>query len=79
MAQMLVVVSKIKSLAKVADLRAANEFFDALSEKVGAMVIESAKNCKERGAKTLKAEDLTGEGGDEDPLVQQMKELSEDE
>jgi len=57
---MLVVVSKIKAVAKAGGLRTSQEFCDALSKMVGNMVIESAKKCKEEDMGTIKARHLNG-------------------
>jgi histone H3/H4 len=58
MAQALVVSSKIKALAKVGGLRTSAEFIEALSEKVGLIVIEAAKKAKADKRGTIKARDL---------------------
>ena len=54
----LVVVSKVKSVAKVGGLRTSSEFCEALSKKVGEILIESAKAAKADNRGTIKARDL---------------------
>jgi len=55
----LVVVSKVKELVKVAQLRTSAEFVEALNKKVGEMVIKAVQTCKaDEGRGTLKARDL---------------------
>jgi hypothetical protein len=58
MANTLVVVSKVKALAKVGGLRTSVEFCEALSNEVGKIVIEAAKRAKGDGRGTVKARDL---------------------
>ena len=56
----LIVVSKVKELAKAGGLRTSSEFINELNKMVGTMVVEAAQKCKEDGTRqTLKAEDLT--------------------
>lgn len=57
---MLVVVSKIKGLAKVGGLRTSVEFCEALSDQVGTIIIEAAKKAKADKRGTIKARDLPG-------------------
>lgn len=54
----LVVVSKVKALAKVGGLRTSSEFCEALSKEVGRIVIEAAKAAKTDERGTIKARDL---------------------
>jgi len=56
---MLLVVSKVKQLAKAGSLSASMEFIEALSKIVGKIVIASAKTCRESGMKTIKVRHLT--------------------
>jgi histone H3/H4 len=58
MANTLVVVSKVKALAKIGGLRTSSEFCEALSEQVGTIIIEAAKSAKSDGRGTIKARDL---------------------
>ncbi|MEK6543173.1 MAG: hypothetical protein AABZ44_01880 [Elusimicrobiota bacterium] len=59
MAELIVVVSKIKKLVKEAGFRTGADYIDALSVKVEAMVRASvAKVQAEGGKKTLGTEDL---------------------
>jgi len=51
---MLVVVSKIKAMAKAAGLRTSLEFCDKLSEEVQAVIIQAAKNAKAAKMSTIK-------------------------
>lgn len=51
---MLVVVSKIKAMAKAAGLRTSAEFCDQLSEEVQSIVIQAAKNAKAAKMGTIK-------------------------
>jgi len=55
---MLVVVSKVKALAKIGGLRTSEEFCDALSQAVGEVIIEAAKAAKADDRSTIKARDL---------------------
>lgn len=71
MAQMLVVVSKIKALAKVGGLRTSEEFCKALSDKVGGFIIEAAKAAKADGRGTIKARDI--------PVMKIIREEPEEE
>jgi hypothetical protein len=65
---MLVVTSKVKALAKVGGLRTSAEFVKALSDAVGLIVIEAAKQAKADNRGTIKARDLPdiSFGGDSD-------------
>ena len=56
---MLLVVSKVKQLAKAGKLNSSMEFIEELSKQVGLIVIASAKECKANDMKTLKARHLT--------------------
>ncbi|MFH1618510.1 MAG: hypothetical protein ABIG11_01245 [bacterium] len=59
MADMLVVVSKIKKIAKDAGLRTGADYIDALSVKVSQIVAASVEKVKTDGKKkTIGAEDL---------------------
>ncbi|MBI4371890.1 MAG: hypothetical protein HY552_06305 [Elusimicrobia bacterium] len=59
MAEVLVVVSKVKKLVKDAGLRTGGDYVDALSAKIEAAVKASiAKVQAEGGKKTLGAEDI---------------------
>ena len=59
MADVLVVVSKIKKVVKDAGFRTGVDYVEALSAKVDAMVKESIEKVKASGGKkTLGAEDL---------------------
>lgn len=59
MADILVVVSKIKKLVKEQGLRTGEGFIEALSKKVEEMVKKSIEKVKSEGKKkTLGAEDL---------------------
>lgn len=55
----LIVVSKVKELAKAGNLRTSAEFIEALNKKVADIVIQAAQNCKAEGGRaTLKPKDL---------------------
>jgi len=54
----LIVVSKVKALAKIGGLRTSIEFCEALNGPVGMMIIEAAKRAKADGRATIKARDL---------------------
>jgi histone H3/H4 len=56
--EMLVVVSRVKKLAKVADLRTSEEFCEALSHHVGELIIKAARAAKADDRSTIKARDL---------------------
>jgi len=56
---MLLVVSKVKQVAKAGKLNCSMEFVEALSAEVGKIIIASAKACRESDMKTLKARHLT--------------------
>lgn len=59
MAEMLVVVSKVKKIVKDAGFRTGGDYVDALSSKIGSMVQASIEKVKaDGGKKTLGAEDL---------------------
>ncbi len=59
MAEVLVVVSKIKKMVKDAGFRTGGDYVDALSVKVDAIVKQSIEKVKQDGGKkTLGAEDL---------------------
>jgi len=59
MAEILVVVSKVKKMVKDAGFRTGGDYVDALSSKINAMVGASIEKVKaEGGKKTLGAEDL---------------------
>ncbi len=59
MADVLVVVSKIKKIVKDQGLRTSDGFIEALSKKVEEMVKQSIEKVKSEGKKkTLGAEDL---------------------
>jgi len=58
MADVLVVTSKVKALAKAKEIRTGEEFIEGLSAKVQAMVEEAITKAQAAGRKTLKAEDL---------------------
>jgi len=62
---MLLVVSKIKQMAKACDLRTSKEFLVAVSERVEAMVIASAEVAAEAGMNTIMARHLPEEVGEE--------------
>ena len=55
---MLIVVSKVKDMAKAVDLRTSLEFCTALSEVVAKIVIRAAKSAKADGRGTIKVRDL---------------------
>lgn len=58
MAEVLVVSSRVKALAKKSDLRTSGEFIDALSDMVEAAVKNAVGKAKEDKRGTLKARDL---------------------
>lgn len=59
MAEMLVVVSKVKKLVKEAGFRTGGDYVDALSSKIEAAVRASIQKVQAEGKKkTLGAEDL---------------------
>jgi hypothetical protein len=59
MAEILVVVSKVKKVVKDAGFRTGGDYIEALSGKINAMVNASIEKVKaEGGKKTLGAEDL---------------------
>ncbi len=59
MAEVLVVVSKIKKMVKDAGFRTGGDYVDALSVKVDSIVKQSIEKVKQDGGKkTLGAEDL---------------------
>lgn len=59
MAEILVVVSKVKKIAKDAGLRTGGDYIQALSDKVSQMVTASIEKVKADGSrKTLGTEDL---------------------
>jgi len=59
MAEMLVVVSKIKKLVKEKGLRTGADYIDALSKKVEGVINDSVTKVQTEGKKkTLGAEDL---------------------
>jgi histone H3/H4 len=58
MAQMLVVVSKVKAMGKAVDFRISLEFCERLSEKLGDIVIAAVKIAHADGRGTVKARDM---------------------
>ncbi len=59
MAEVLVVVSKIKKMVKDAGFRTGGDYVDALSSKIDSIVKQSIEKVKQDGGKkTLGAEDL---------------------
>lgn len=59
MAEMIVVVSRIKKMAKEAGLRTGGDYLQALSERVNQMVNASIEKVKADGKKkTIGTEDL---------------------
>ena len=59
MAEVLVVVSKIKKMVKESDLRTGGDYIAKLSEKIEGIVKASVEKVKaEGGKKTLGAEDI---------------------
>jgi hypothetical protein len=68
---MLVVVSKVKSLAKSANLRVSMEFLEALSKLVLKVVAASAQACKESEMATIKARHFTVPDGIRDEIVEE--------
>ena len=56
--EMLIVVSRVKKLAKVVDLRTSEEFCEALSQHVGELIIKAAKSAKSDNRATIKARDI---------------------
>jgi hypothetical protein len=59
MAEMLVVVSKVKKMVKDAGYRTGGDYVEALSTKINAMIAASIERVKADGKKkTLGAEDL---------------------
>ena len=58
MSETLVVVSKVKELVKVEDLRTSQEFIERLSACVEHFVKTAATSAKAAGRKTVMAEDL---------------------
>lgn len=59
MAEVLVVVSKIKKMVKDAGFRTGGDYVDSLSAKVDSIVKQSIEKVKQDGGKkTLGAEDL---------------------
>ncbi len=59
MAEVMVVVSKIKKMVKDAGFRTGGDYIDALSVKVDSIVKQSIEKVKQDGGKkTLGAEDL---------------------
>lgn len=58
MAEVLVVTSKVKALAKAQDMRMSAEFVDRLSQMVERKVTEAVTAAKTTSRKTVMAEDL---------------------
>ena len=58
MAEVLVIVSKVKKMVKEAGLRTGGDYVDSLSKKVEEMVQASINKVKDSSKKTLGAEDL---------------------
>ena len=58
MADVLVVTSKVKALAKAQDMRMSAEFVDRLSQMVERKVTEAVNAAKTTSRKTVMAEDL---------------------
>lgn len=58
MAEVLVVTSKVKALAKAQDMRMSAEFVDRLSQMVERKVTEAVNAAKTTSRKTVMAEDL---------------------
>ena len=54
----LVVGSKVKDFIKEEELRTDGDLIDALSTKVGEMLKEAMKRCKENGRSTVRPCDL---------------------
>lgn len=58
MAEMLVVQSKIKEVAKKHDVNVSGDFADSLSKKVEGMICDAVNRAKANGRKTLRGYDL---------------------
>lgn len=58
MAEMLVVQSKIKDVARKMDVNMSGDFADVLSTKVEKMIKEAGSRAKANGRKTLRGYDL---------------------
>lgn len=78
MAQALVVSSKVKALAKIGGLRTSAEFIEALSQQVGLIIIEAAKQAKADKRGTIKARDLPDISFEEEP-TEEPEESGNDE
>jgi len=84
---MLVIVSKVKAMAKAAGLRTSSEFCNSLSEAVQKIVIASAKQAKEAKMGTIKDRHMpeiilqksSAEDGPEDDNEGEEEEAAEDE
>lgn len=59
MSETLVVVSKVKAIAKAQDVRTSEEYIDVISELVQKKTETAIAAALAAGRKTLKAEDLT--------------------
>ncbi len=55
---MFVVKSAVKEFAKGNNMMVGSDAYDAINEKIGAMLKMAAGRCKENKRKTLKAYDL---------------------
>jgi histone H3/H4 len=58
MAEMLVVQSKIKEVARKMDINMSGDFAEVLSKKVEEAIKEAANRAKANGRKTLRGYDL---------------------
>ncbi len=58
MAEILVVQSKIKDVARKMDVNMSGDFAEVLSKKVEAMIKEAGNRAKANGRKTLRGYDL---------------------
>lgn len=52
------VKSAVKEFAKTQDMMVGSDAYDAINEKIGAMLMAAAGRCKDNKRKTLKAYDL---------------------
>ena len=52
------VKSAIKTFAKTQNMMVGSDAYDAINEKIGAMLMSASKRCKDNKRKTLKAYDL---------------------
>lgn len=53
--------SKVKEFAKVGGMRVSSDFYDAVNNKIGQLIIKACVKAKDENRATIRASDLIGE------------------